>query len=214
LIIGKSDEEFVALKNLPIEKARERTAVRQKALKWRKEQEWVETMSRPDTGTTHFLRKITPIFREDGSLQYFIGYGIDITHQIEAELESLFMAGNKKLATDKIIREMEAIVKNNVSELEEAMRKEGYTTQRLKNKGITENYNVENQRPAHDSDGEMDEEDEVDEMDNLDGMLDAEILGDFASILCNLKKYDVYKKKGVLDLSKVKFRRQKSAKKK
>ena len=89
-IIGKSDEEFVALKNLPIEKARERTSVRQKALKWRKEQEWVETMSRPDTGTTHFLRKITPIFREDGSLQYFIGYGIDITHQIEAELEIKF----------------------------------------------------------------------------------------------------------------------------
>lgn len=43
---------------------------------------------------------------------------------------------------------------------------------------------------------------------------DFQILGNFSSILCSLKKYDVYKKKGVLDLSKPKFRRQKSAKKK
>lgn len=91
-------------------------------------------------------------------------------HEIEAELESLFLAGNKKLATEKIIREMQAIVKNNVAELEEAMKKEGYSTQRLKNKGITQNYKVENRRPAHES-----EIDEVEEMDGLDDMLDNEI---------------------------------------
>jgi hypothetical protein len=82
------------------------------------------------------------------------------------------MAGNKKLATEKIIREMEAIVKNNVSELEEAMKKEGYSTQRLKQKGSTENYkaSVGKSKAKH-----KEEMDEVEEMDGLDGMLDAEI---------------------------------------
>ena len=89
-IIGKTDEEFVALKNLPIEKARERNLAREKAKTTKRDKEWVETLHRPDSGTKHFLRKITPIFDEQGELIYYIGYGIDISYQIEAELEIKF----------------------------------------------------------------------------------------------------------------------------
>ena len=47
-------------------------------------------------------------------------------HEIEAELEALFLSGQKKQATEKLIREMEGIVKNSVAELTAAMEKESY----------------------------------------------------------------------------------------
>lgn len=53
-------------------------------------------------------------------------------HEIEPELESLFLAGNKKEATKKLIRELEAIITDEQSKLIEAMRAEGYELRRQK----------------------------------------------------------------------------------
>jgi hypothetical protein len=46
--------------------------------------------------------------------------------EIEADLESLYMAGKKKLATQKLIRELESIIKDVQKELIDSMKKEGY----------------------------------------------------------------------------------------
>src|SRR4030066_2155714 len=46
--------------------------------------------------------------------------------EIEAELEALFIAGEKKLATQKIVRELEAIIAECEKELIADMTKEGY----------------------------------------------------------------------------------------
>jgi len=47
-------------------------------------------------------------------------------HEINADLESLYMAGKKEMAVNKLIREMEAIVKDCQSELIEHMKQEGF----------------------------------------------------------------------------------------
>lgn len=47
-------------------------------------------------------------------------------HEINADLESLYMAGKKDMAVNKIIREMEAIVKDVQAELIDKMKQEGF----------------------------------------------------------------------------------------
>jgi len=47
-------------------------------------------------------------------------------HEINADLESLYMAGKKEMAVNKLIREMEAIVKDCQGELIERMKQEGF----------------------------------------------------------------------------------------
>lgn len=51
--------------------------------------------------------------------------------EIEADLEALFLAGEKKQATKKTVRELEAIVKRSVNEMVESLKNEGYKNQKI-----------------------------------------------------------------------------------
>jgi hypothetical protein len=52
-------------------------------------------------------------------------------HEIEADLETLFMGGQKKKATQKLIREMEAIVEQSKAELIERMKQEHFDIKKI-----------------------------------------------------------------------------------
>jgi PAS domain S-box-containing protein len=79
-IIGKTDFEYCAYRNFPKQRAEHRYELFARVLATRSSVELEETISTPD-GPLHFVRRMVPVFKPDGSLNFMLGYGINITER-------------------------------------------------------------------------------------------------------------------------------------
>jgi len=84
-IIGKNDIEYCAYKNRPASVAEVRRQRFQDAVSSRQQVEWEENSTGPDGRAIINLRKMFPVFNEEGKLEIVIGYGIDITERKRIE---------------------------------------------------------------------------------------------------------------------------------
>ena len=86
-IIGKTDFEWAALRAIDPSVAHQRLEKFKKTNKTKKSLQWEEIIQKPkDKTATYHLRTIVPVLDEQTKLvNYYIGYGLDITQRIMAE---------------------------------------------------------------------------------------------------------------------------------
>lgn len=85
-IIGKTDEEFCAHRNLEPAIAHRRTHYLQQALEQRKPIPFIEEITK-EGNTRYFQRIYVPVLEDDGyKVKHILGYGLDITEQRKVEL--------------------------------------------------------------------------------------------------------------------------------
>jgi len=82
-LIGKTDYDYCNLRNIDPAFAHLRFKHFRKALETGETVNFVETKTKPDGTKEHVLRKFYPKKRSENEVDYVIGYGIDITEQIE-----------------------------------------------------------------------------------------------------------------------------------
>lgn len=78
-IIGKTDHEYVAYRNRDISIADKRLAQIQQVINTRKSQSHEETFTMPDGSLKYHIRNLHPVINPDDTIDYVVGYGIDIT---------------------------------------------------------------------------------------------------------------------------------------
>ncbi|PJJ79031.1 PAS domain-containing hybrid sensor histidine kinase/response regulator [Mucilaginibacter auburnensis] len=78
-MIGKTDEDYCNLKGRPLSLAEERRRQFNEVMRTRKQRMWEERMSAPDGSTHYLLRNMYPVLDNDQSVEFVIGYGLDIT---------------------------------------------------------------------------------------------------------------------------------------
>lgn len=78
-IIGKKDEEYCALKNIPIEMAEGRRAHFNLAKNTRLTYKWEEEITRPDGQVETHMRLMSPVIDADNEIRMVIGYGLNVT---------------------------------------------------------------------------------------------------------------------------------------
>ena len=84
-LIGKNDFEYCEHRNKDLRIAWERHRNFKKVTAQKKELEWEEVFWKDAGKKVYALRRLTPIYDEDGDLQMVIGYGFDITDRRMAE---------------------------------------------------------------------------------------------------------------------------------
>jgi len=87
-IIGKTDMQYIQMRGRDPEIARKRMDSLRRVLMSGEETTFTEVLDSPD-GPRILQRTISPIKYEDGSIEYLIGYGLDITELRRAEAEIL-----------------------------------------------------------------------------------------------------------------------------
>ncbi|WP_170172669.1 PAS domain-containing hybrid sensor histidine kinase/response regulator [Hymenobacter rigui] len=98
-IVGKDDFEYCAYRGFSPDRALGRRQYFTQALTTRTVAAWEEELQLPE-GTKYFLRRFLPIYRPDGTLNFMLGYGLDITDRRRTE-ELL-------RASDEMLREQQA----------------------------------------------------------------------------------------------------------
>lgn len=78
-IIGKTDHEYVAYRNRDISIADKRLAQIQQVINTRKSQSHEETFTMPDGSLKYHIRNLHPVINPNDTIDYVVGYGIDIT---------------------------------------------------------------------------------------------------------------------------------------
>jgi signal transduction histidine kinase len=78
-IIGKDDYQYVAFRNRDISVAHSRRAKFLEVKNTGKEIRWEESMETPNGNVIHNLRRMYPVYDDNGQLQLVIGFGMDIT---------------------------------------------------------------------------------------------------------------------------------------
>ncbi len=78
-IIGKKDEDYCHLKNKPLSLAEGRRAIFNKAVESKKTIIWDEVIDKPDGSQEIHMRMMTPVMKQDGSIEMVIGYGLNVT---------------------------------------------------------------------------------------------------------------------------------------
>jgi PAS domain S-box-containing protein len=88
-MIGKRDEDYMLLRQKPLEIARQRRKVFEAVIQSKKLNSWEEKLIRPDGTTEYILRNFYPVMDTAGNVSLVIGYGMDITQMknIQVELE-------------------------------------------------------------------------------------------------------------------------------
>jgi PAS domain S-box-containing protein len=86
-LIGKTDFDYVKEKNKPESIAINRRNIFNEILETKKLKSWEEETNAPDGSKRYILRNMYPVQDKDGNIESMIGYGIDITDRIKAELE-------------------------------------------------------------------------------------------------------------------------------
>ena len=86
-IIGKTDEEYLIYRNKPLSLATRRKEMYQTAAKEREAIEWLEKTDQADGTIKHSVRRIYPVINDKGTVDMFIGYGVNITNLIRAQEE-------------------------------------------------------------------------------------------------------------------------------
>ncbi len=84
-MIGKTDEDYAKYSNRPASFVENRFQLYDNAVKGRKRVETIERLIGKDGGEGHHLRLLNPVFFEDGSLQFLLAYGLDISELILAQ---------------------------------------------------------------------------------------------------------------------------------
>jgi PAS domain S-box-containing protein len=84
-IIGKDDFEYARYRGRPTDVAELRRAMFFEAKKTGKEMRWEDKMTTPDGKNITHLRRMFPVFDENGNLLMMIGLGMDITDRKELE---------------------------------------------------------------------------------------------------------------------------------
>lgn len=78
-MIGKDDFEYCEYRNRDKKIAERRREIYKQAISERKESRWEEEFDLADGSKKHHLRKVNPVFDDNGELEYIVGYGVDIT---------------------------------------------------------------------------------------------------------------------------------------
>jgi len=84
-IIGKDDFDYCHYRNKDVSIAWERHRNFKKVMAQKREMEWEEIFPKKDGSKIYALRRLTPVYDEDGDLQMMLGYGFDITERRVAE---------------------------------------------------------------------------------------------------------------------------------
>jgi len=84
-IIGKTEQEYREFRKRPNVLSDKRQQVFDQAVSEKQEKEWEEITHRRDGREEYHLRKMYPVFNEQGELEIVIGYGIDITERKKIE---------------------------------------------------------------------------------------------------------------------------------
>lgn len=87
-LIGKTDFDYCALREKDISIAQKRRDIFLNAIENKKEVEWEEVLD-TSHGNKSYLRKMSPVYDEEGKLEIVIGYGLNITERkkIEAQIQ-------------------------------------------------------------------------------------------------------------------------------
>ena len=83
-MIGKTDHEYCAYRQVSDERANFRQDLFRRALGARAAVEYEEALDTP-AGPSYYLRRLQPVFRPDGALSYMVGHGMNITDRVRAE---------------------------------------------------------------------------------------------------------------------------------
>ncbi len=86
-LVGKTDFDYCKRRGIDIAVAESRQASLRQVIKNKKRFTFEEKISKPDGTVFYFFRVISPIFDNQGEVEYLIGYGIDITERKKAEEE-------------------------------------------------------------------------------------------------------------------------------
>ena len=84
-IIGKTDEEYITYRNRDISIAHGRQKLFNEIVASRQQSEWEEKSVNKEGKTEYNLRKMYPVYDEQGELEIVIGYGINITERKKIE---------------------------------------------------------------------------------------------------------------------------------
>ncbi|MET0241949.1 MAG: ATP-binding protein [Flavitalea sp.] len=84
-IIGKRDEDYFRLRQLPTEMLEKRVGIVEDVLKTGELKKWEEKFVLPDGRIKHHLRYLYPMTDDKGNVKLLIGYGMEITDQKKAE---------------------------------------------------------------------------------------------------------------------------------
>ncbi len=86
-MIGKTDEDYARYSNRPYSFVETRFALYDKAVQSREQVRYIEKLISKDGKVGHHLRLLRPVFFEDGSLEFIMAYGLEITDLILAQEE-------------------------------------------------------------------------------------------------------------------------------
>ncbi len=86
-MIGKTDEDYVKLRNKPRELVERRQRIFYEALEKKHNIEWEEMLINRDGNPEYHLRNHYPVFDEYGKHLMSIGYGLNITDRVRAQQE-------------------------------------------------------------------------------------------------------------------------------
>lgn len=84
-MIGKDDEEYCDYRNRDQSIARERRRIFNNVVASKEQLEWEEQLLDPDGNYQYHLRKMFPVFDQQGDLEIMIGYGVNITERRKIE---------------------------------------------------------------------------------------------------------------------------------
>lgn len=85
-IIGKTDFDYSHYRGKDTTMPETRKALAQKVIETRNEQGYEEEIRRPGQESDWQMRKLSPVFDNDGNIKFFLAYGINIKERKKAEL--------------------------------------------------------------------------------------------------------------------------------
>jgi PAS domain S-box-containing protein len=84
-MIGKTDEEYCRYRNRPMSLSQRRRAIFDQVKEEKQIVEFEEKIQNQSGEFEYHLRRMAPVFKENGELDIVIGYGVNITDRVKAE---------------------------------------------------------------------------------------------------------------------------------